>query len=134
MVFLCPCGDRPHETKPLIALFTYYNESETYGLEVSMVPLPASATRIIGGFPRPRGDGPVGLLQWLGDAEVSPPARGWSRVPRHRRMDERGSPPARGWSPDTGHDIGHVEGFPARAGMVPRSVPRSGRCQWFPRQ
>ncbi len=35
MVFLCPCGDRPHEMKPLIALFTYYNESETYGLEVS---------------------------------------------------------------------------------------------------
>ncbi len=32
MVFLCPCGDRPHEMKPLIALFTYYNESETYGL------------------------------------------------------------------------------------------------------
>ncbi len=35
MVFLCPYGDRPHEMKPLIALFTSYNESETYGLEVS---------------------------------------------------------------------------------------------------
>src|SRR6266568_4061856 len=47
MVFLCPCGDRPHEMKPLIALFTYYNESETYGLEVSP---PARGWS----FPRPR--------------------------------------------------------------------------------
>ena len=86
MVFLCPCGDRPHEMKPLIALFTSYNESETYGLEVSpptwgwspeegeeteadkgfpahagMVPSSMISGNISVWFPRPRGDGPHGL-------------------------------------------------------------------------
>src|SRR6266536_3182686 len=107
MVFLCPYGDRPHEMKPLIALFTSYNESETYGLEVSpptrgwsldigarevglegfpahagMVP---SEDRAIPGrtrFPRPRGDGPVanGLRAQI--EAVSPPTRGWSPTRR----------------------------------------------------
>src|SRR6266567_2013494 len=108
MVFLCPCGDRPHEMKPLIALFTYYNESETYGLEVSppargwshAIRCPPASIR----FPRPRGDGPRYSGRLQAGHRVSPPARGWSLL-----------------------DLGKIRvqlGFPARAGMVPSGPQR----------
>ena len=66
-----------------------------------------------GGFPRPRGDGPLIVARSAEDEEVSPPTRGWTMVTMMVCTSSRG--------------------FPAHAGMDPRGRITSGRTPRFPR-
>ena len=67
----------------------------------------------VGGFPRPRGDGPC-----------SPISSGFVR---------RVSPPTRGWTPVQCADGATRRGFPAHAGMDPRYLVRGTARSGFPR-
>ena len=111
---------------------------------------PPTDAYLQGGFPRPRGDGPIdGGATRLQGTLVSPPTRGWTRLTRRspRRGDgprsRRGFPRPRGdgpaaygartrhdhcWFPrprgdgpmDSQRHLVSSSGFPAHAGMDPR--------------
>ncbi len=65
------------------------------------------------GFPRPRGDGPLGIFARHPEDVVPPPTRGWSRLP--------------------GLFYPSVEGSPAHAGMVPHQASILDPQERFPR-
>ena len=67
----------------------------------------------VGGFPRPRGDGP--------DSDTGPSPRAWV------------SPPTRGWTGLGLRQRCAVRGFPAHAGMDPMLMTRAMRSAGFPR-
>ena len=64
-------------------------------------------------FPRPRGDGPLGVNRADGSPSVSPPTRGWT-------LDSR-------------LESSNLIGFPAHAGMDLSGGSRPGACWRFPR-
>ncbi len=52
--------------------------ARVFPTRVGMDRLPGRRRPLAGGFPHPRGDGPLARIDWLLDLEFSPPAWGWT--------------------------------------------------------
>ncbi len=97
---------------PLRAQY-YWPHSDGSPAHAGMAPYPAITIWQPWGFPRPRGDGPVGEAFGASSPSVPPPTRGW---PRHRHWWQHAS-----------------DGSPAHAGMALAGRKCPGAVKGFPR-
>ena len=104
-----------------------------------MDPIQAALNPPEGGFPRPRGDGPLVDGKWDEQELVSPPTRGWTSEPNTTLAEPNGlpsdvvSPPTRGWTVEARLFQLYQSGFPAHAGMDPCSTRFQHYADGFPR-
>ena len=84
-----------------------------------MVPLGVLKMNNFIGFPRPRGDGPVGLRFKSIPFWVPPPTRGWSRIGANLPVRRAGSPAHAGMVPVDDCFAAVVNGFPRPRGDGP---------------
>ncbi len=70
-------------------------------------------------FPRPRGDGPAGLVAALVSEQVPPPTRGWPGMERPRIQSRAGSPAHAGMARLARLEGGGRQGFPRPRGDGP---------------
>ena len=73
----------------------------------------------VGGFPRPRGDGPAGARRLFAHGGVSPPTRGWTCSGQDNAVREGGFPAHAGMDPQETYTEAAFVGFPRPRGDGP---------------
>ena len=81
-------------------------------------------------FPRPRGDGPVSFSGGGGSGAVSPPTRGWTRIPGQHRCGGPGFPAHAGMDPSLTNGLEYFFRFPRPRGDGPVSKTRRPLPGW----